>query len=241
MAFSADDVQEAFSIIRREGIPVGFGPATKWDIIDPRTGDAFPPKAVLSIAKRLANDTTFSGGGGWPTNDPLIALGFEIRLKPHLAISAPAKATSDITDIFKSGLDKTTKQRLVDARLGQGAFREALLEIWHGKCAITDCDIKIVLRASHIKPWSKSNDNERLDPANGFLLVASLDALFDEFIITFTENGTLRVNSCVKESALAKLGVPAGRKIPIARRTKEYLSSHREEFNRISNGQYYDF
>jgi hypothetical protein len=240
MAFSAKHVQNAFSVIRRDGIPEGFGPATKWDIIDPLTGHAFPPKAVLSIAKQLAEDTSPSGGGGWPTNDPLTALGFEIRLKPHLAISATAKATSDITDIFKSGLDKTTKQRLVDARLGQGAFREALLEIWHGKCAITDCDIKIVLRASHIKPWSESNDNERLDPANGVLLVASLDALFDEFVITFTENGTLRVNSCVKRTALAKLGVLAGRDMHIAPRTKEYLALHREEFNRISNGQYYD-
>jgi len=241
MPFSAEHVKQAFQAIRENGIPEGFIHSRKWDIIDPETGDPFPPKAVLWKAKQLAEDESPSGGGGWPTNDPLIALGFEIRLKPNLAISATTEVTSDITDIFQSDIDATTKQRLVDARLGQGQFREQLLEIWNGKCAITYCDIKVILRASHVKPWSQSHNQQRLDPANGILLAASIDALFDKFIITFTEAGALRVNRSVSESALKNLGVHAGRHIHIAPRTEEYLVSHREKFNQISHGQFYDF
>jgi putative restriction endonuclease len=36
-----------------------------------------------------------------------------------------------------------------------------------------------MLRASHIKPWSDCSNRERLDPLNGLLLVAHIDALFD--------------------------------------------------------------
>jgi HNH endonuclease len=237
MALSPDNVQEAFSVIRERGLPSGNRPSTKWDIIDPKTGERFPPKAVLRIAKEVANDTSASGGGGWPTNNPLIELGFEIALKQRLEVS---KAASDIEDILKSDLDKTTKQRLVNARLGQGGFREALLEIWNERCAITDCDIKAVLRASHIKAWSDANHQERLDPANGILLAASLDALFDEYLITFTKAGTIRANSSIKKSALEKLGVLAGRNISIEPRTEAYLVWHRQEFDRISGGQSYD-
>jgi putative restriction endonuclease len=39
---------------------------------------------------------------------------------------------------------------------------------------------RALLRASHIKPWSQSTDSERLDPANGILLAAHIDALFIE-------------------------------------------------------------
>lgn len=76
-------VQKAFSVLRTKGIAPN-GPSTKWDVIDPETADGFPPKAVLRVAKELANDTSFSGGGGWPTNDRLRDLGFEITLKRDL-------------------------------------------------------------------------------------------------------------------------------------------------------------
>ena len=39
-----------------------------------------------------------------------------------------------------------------------------------------------LLFASHIKPWSDSNNKERLDPYNGFLLTPNLDVCFDKVI-----------------------------------------------------------
>ncbi len=83
--------------------------------------------------------------------------------------------------------DRTTRKCLIDARLGQGQFRVDVEKLWRGACGVTGCRISAVLRASHIKPWSQSNNKERLDPENGILLAAHIDALFDRGLITFLE------------------------------------------------------
>ena len=59
------------------------------------------------------------------------------------------------------------------------------------RCAVTGCAISVVLRSSHIKPWADSTNSERLNPANGLLLAAHIDALFDGGLISFENNGTM--------------------------------------------------
>jgi putative restriction endonuclease len=61
----------------------------------------------------------------------------------------------------------TTRDALVAARMGQGKFRADLETIWNGGCALCTLTRRELLRASHIKPWSASNNAERLDPYNG--------------------------------------------------------------------------
>src|SRR5205823_6460728 len=102
--------------IRSEGIAPNK-PSTKWDVIDPQTRERFPPKAVLRVAKRLAGDNSRLQGGGWPTNEPLQDLGFEVALKPDQEPSSAEAA--DIAAVIGSGADGTMKQRLINARLGQ--------------------------------------------------------------------------------------------------------------------------
>lgn len=236
MPVKPQHVQQAFSVLRKNGISPNR-PSTKWDIIDPQTSERFPPKAVLRVAKELAGDTSHSGGGGWPTNDPLHALGFEIVLKQGWEQSDIA---DDVDEILNSHNDETTKQRLVNARLGQGGFREALLDIWGEKCAITGCDIKAVLRASHIKAWRAADDVERLDPDNGILLSASVDALFDAHLITFTEAGRVKVNASISNAALCQLGLNGDSLLTISPRMQKYLGWHRAEFDRLSEGESYE-
>jgi hypothetical protein len=231
MAITTDNVRNAFAYIRQNGFASNRN-STKWDIIDPQTQERFPPKAVLRVAYELAGEKPPDIGGGWPTNDPLKELGFQIVLKSNLEESDEA---ADIRNIFQSAPDETTRLRLVSARLGQGAFREALLGIWESKCAITGCRIETVLRASHIKPWRASSNFERLDPRNGILLAASLDALFDSRLVSFSDSGDMLVSSSVEQDALKQLGIPAGKTIPLHEATKKYLKSHRDEFNKNAN------
>lgn len=88
-------------------------------------------------------------------------------------------------------LAQSTRDQLIQARVGQGNFRAQVLKEWNSRCAVTKCDIKELLRASHVQPWaSKSSDTEsRLDPSNGLPLVSMLDALFDSGLMTFDESG----------------------------------------------------
>ena len=50
--------------------------------------------------------------------------------------TTPAVA-DDIAAIWRQEVSATEKQALVQARLGQGKFRQAVLEQWGGKCAVT--------------------------------------------------------------------------------------------------------
>ncbi|OFK88556.1 hypothetical protein HMPREF2796_04655 [Eikenella sp. HMSC071B05] len=60
---------------------------------------------------------------------------------------------------------KTEIQRLINARRGQGEFRNGVLERYP-QCPISGVDMPELLIASHIKPWRDCKDDEewqRLD------------------------------------------------------------------------------
>ena len=72
-------------------------------------------------------------------------------------------------------------------RVGQSFFRQALLSAYNYKCCFTGIAIPELLKASHIKPWSKANDvNEKTNPQNGLLLNALHDSAFDRGYITIS-------------------------------------------------------
>lgn len=110
----------------------------------------------------------------------------------HFASSVGFSPTEDLEDIRRDGsVDATTREALIQARLGQGLFRAALLKKWNGRCSVTACSVPQVLRASHIKPWRLATNVERLNPDNGLLLIAQLDAMFDAGYVTFDDEGIL--------------------------------------------------
>jgi hypothetical protein len=135
---------------------------------------------------------------------------------------------SDIEEIrSRDDLQSTQREALIQARRGQGQFRQGLLNYWGG-CAVVGCTVQSVLRSSHIKPWSKSSDTERLDAANGLLLTANLDALFDDGLITFDDDGQMLVSTQLTETDRSILRLKGRlRRKPTARQ-QTYLKFHRE-------------
>lgn len=124
-------------------------------------------------------------------------------------------------------LSETEKQQLVKARIGQGAFRKSLIAMWR-KCCVTGCDYVDILRASHIKPWRDSTNNERLDKFNGLLLSPNLDALFDKGLISFTDVGEVLISKRLSISALNALGCPNNAKVRLRPEHARYMVWHRE-------------
>ena len=128
--------------------------------------------------------------------------------------------------------NQTQRKGLVVTRVGQGYYRKQLLERWENKCAVTSCTIKNILIASHIVPWRKSNDAERLDVGNGILLSPDLDALFDKHLISFNDEGNILISKNLTEDQLTNLGVSKDLRLHIVYPDMiSYLSRHREEFN----------
>ena len=143
------------------------------------------------------------------------------------AASNPALA--DVESILNDKtLETTTKKRLVDARLGQSRFRDELEARWESACAVTGCKLLPVLRASHIKAWRDSNNDERLDKNNGLLLTAHIDALFDCGLITFRDDGRMLVSKHVaaRDRMLLQLGGSLSKKL--TNNEKKFLRHHRD-------------
>lgn len=126
---------------------------------------------------------------------------------------------------------ETTRKALVNARLGQGQFRTDVLAKWNNACAVSGVATLAALRASHIRPWSACKSNkERLDAYNGIPLVASLDALFDKYLISFDKNGKMLVSPSVPAPDRPKLGVGGRLRLPLHKDAAEYMAQHREIF-----------
>lgn len=141
------------------------------------------------------------------------------------------KSTPSLIDDIQEIIDNkipisTEKQNLVKCRIGQGSFREKLIVLWQG-CSVTNFKNIDVLIASHIKPWSESSNEERLDKFNGFLLTPNLDKLFDKGYISFDDNGKIIISSTLKNFEL--LGISTEMRIPIKVEHTKYLNYHRNE------------
>lgn len=116
-------------------------------------------------------------------------------------------------------LGATEKEALVLARRGQGLFRERVQGI-EQCCRITQVERPEHLRASHIKPWRDSSNEERLTGENGLLLTPSIDHLFDRGFISFEGDGRLLVSPVAHAASLARMGVPVDRRVEVGRFTE---------------------
>jgi hypothetical protein len=138
-------------------------------------------------------------------------------------------------------LSATERETLVRQRVGQDLFREGLLALWSGRCAITGVDEPALLRASHAKPWKDASDSERLDVYNGLLLAAHLDAAFDNGLITFDENGVVIPSAKLSDETLAVLGLarigPLARQVPLRPQHQPYMAWHRTHVFEKSDSQ----
>ena len=87
---------------------------------------------------------------------------------------------------------------LTKTRRHQSFFRRTVLETYQSRCCITGNPVPELLRASHIIPWSQSEEL-RLKPTNGLCLSATFDSAFDRGLITFDENYQLLIGSRISE------------------------------------------
>jgi len=142
-----------------------------------------------------------------------------------------------LTDVaFLKGLDgipETQRDQLVKARVGQGLFRSLVL-LKHPACRVTGVSDKRLLRASHIKPWKDSSNFERLDGNNGIMLSPHVDAMFDQGLMSFEDNGRAIFRNDLKKEVLEKWAIaPSHASTPFQPSQRNYLKLHRERLEII--------
>lgn len=122
----------------------------------------------------------------------------------------------------------TDREAIIRARVGQGRFREDL-QVLEPACRVTGVKDPTLLRASHIKPWSVSDNRERLDPNNGLLLAPHVDVLFDRGLLSFEADGTVLVSGRLDRAVLEAWGLARSKKVAaFSRKQSVYLAYHRQ-------------
>ena len=101
-------------------------------------------------------------------------------------------------------ISKTEIETIVKQRVGQSGYRERLLTKYKNRCALCGLNNILLLRASHIKEWSKSDNKERLDVNNGILLCTLHDSLFDKHLISFDVDGNILISKVKVKNELEK-------------------------------------
>lgn len=126
--------------------------------------------------------------------------------------------------------NNTSKEVLMNIRIWQAEFRKKLI-LSLKKCPITWINDTRILNASHIKPWVMSDNNERLDIHNGFLLSPTFDKLFDRGIITFDFNKNIIISNSINDYNIKLLWISNNqfiKDLPIEWREK-YLEYHQNK------------
>ena len=155
----------------------------------------------------------------------------------HMYSSALAKYSEYLTEGYENDIEsdidsilddptinETDKISLVKCRIGQGTFRQKLIGYW-GACSATKFKDTNLLIASHIKPWKASTNAEHLDVFNGLLLTPNLDKAFDSGLVTFDDDGKIKISPQLLEPE--KLGIHAGQNVPLALEHLKYMTFHR--------------
>jgi len=124
-------------------------------------------------------------------------------------------------------LSDTEKDSLIKSRRGQGIFKKNVKQIYP-RCYLTGITSTEFLRASHVKPWAKSTNQERLDGNNGLLLVPHLDHLFDYGYISFKENGELLLSPLIPEEIQKQYNLTAFKgAFSLNQEQEKYMDYHR--------------
>lgn len=205
--------------------------------------DARGPKP-LSISAQAWFDkhefhNLFTSGQSMNTVRPEYAERFDEMLRGR---EARLPLVVDLQAIDNLNLDATEREILALARIGQGEFRANVIETWGlGEvCAVTGARLRSLLVASHVRPWRDCRTRtERLDGANGILLCAHVDRLFDQNLISFAADGEIMFGPTLLQDAeaiadLASLGITAQARLNFAHldpeaheRLTQHLGDHR--------------
>jgi HNH endonuclease len=200
------------------------------------------PLAKLNIPK--PKTLRFPQLGWLKASDPLI--GQWLSAFGHKESQSPTttpSAKDDLRDEIDTSIDQedaledaikgrtdigaTTKTQLIKARCGQGIFRTNVR--FNEKCCrVTGITSIKHLRASHIKPWKDSSDEEKLNGCNGLLLAPHVDHLFDKGFISFENSGEMLVSDQLDSDVLNKWCISA--KLNVGSFNKEqikFLEYHR--------------
>lgn len=138
----------------------------------------------------------------------------------------------DAQIIERTDIGEVEQIRLLRSRRGQGVFKRNVM-LHENACRVTRVSDIHHLRASHIKPWSVSTDQEKLSGSNGLLLSPHIDHLFDQGWISFGDREEILVSKDLTPGLTSAWGIDLDHKVgKFTDAQSEFLEFHRSEIFR---------
>ncbi|MCB1567917.1 MAG: HNH endonuclease [Xanthomonadales bacterium] len=152
----------------------------------------------------------------------------------QLFVAEPEPRIEVLADLHEINADNTIPEtqrlQLSKARIGQGLFRKCVMLI-DPHCKLTGVKDSRLLIASHIKPWRESNNSERISGYNGIMLSPHIDALFDDRLISFEDDGRMLTHSSLDNDVLERWSISRSTVVePFRPEQWTYLDHHRKAF-----------
>ena len=140
---------------------------------------------------------------------------FELKLVPDFDGYSSKPAEIELASELEKQLQTyspriplhTTIEKMVKVRVGQQRFKRDVLNDCGRVCPFTNITDESLLIAGHIKPWAKSNDEEKLDPKNGLLFTPTFDRMFNNGFISFKDDTKLIISPLVSSRTASALGI----------------------------------
>lgn len=195
--------------------PTSLSPKAHIDAI----GLMLPPKYSPIQRNGDGNQGCYLAGISDALGHMLLALlGVEATpaFESALRIQEVESTVDVLDDIYEieanTAIPETQRLQLTKARIGQGLFRKQVMLI-DPHCRVTGVEDPRLLIASHIKPWREANNAERISGYNGIMLSPHVDALFDERLITFENDGRMRVHASLPDNVLDRWSIHRNTKV----------------------------
>lgn len=167
------------------------------------------------------SNSVFASFLDWLYRNNQIIDGNSFRREGNISIDA-------VTDeINENNLQGQSKEAIIKVRVNQGIFRYRLLQRF-SSCCLCGVRNQNLLIASHIKPWSECEPEEKLDSDNGFLLCPNHDRLFDQGWITFADDGRIIIADGLFKNDRMALNISENMRILLTDKNRKYIQYHRE-------------
>ena len=162
------------------------------------------------------------------------------QIKQTLVTSKCASTRSKAQDVIHIILVAVTLflSTLVPVDARAGGSMDIAVGPWAGDPAIGEARLVSavtgtgetgLLTASHIRPWHRSNNIQRLDENNGLLLSAAYDRAFNDGFLTFSDSGLIVPSEAIDPADLQRSGVQLFARLrEYDGQIDEYMSFHRE-------------
>jgi putative restriction endonuclease len=114
----------------------------------------------------------------------------------NLQAGATAANRSTTQGFFEEDQARYGEPLLVTPRLGQGAFRVAVTELYRRQCALTGGKVLPALDAAHIRPYAEGGTHTK---SNGILLRKDIHSVFDAGYATIDTDYRFVVSDRVRD------------------------------------------